>query len=120
MIQGLPFGVKRITMEDGLENYMNGFGIFEEERFIFDPEVYVEGMAYTRFFGDEPEECDVLIRRYSKNKLYLIAIRNKTVIPIEFNLSTVILYDTLPNPNCVYPKGREVLLPSIVRIKGGK
>ena len=112
----IPFGIKKVgDNEFGEEEAMPVYG----ERFIFDPDIYIEGRSYTRFFGDEPEEHDVLLLRYTPTKLKLIGVPNHTITPYEFHISDVILYGVLPDPFGFCPFGRPTLLPAIIRIKGG-
>lgn len=114
---GIPFGVKKIDGDIGIgeEDAVSLYG----ENFIFDPDVYVEGMAYTRFFGDEPEDHDVLLLRYTPTKLKLICVPDHTITPLEFHLADVIMSNALPDTDSMFPLGRITLLPAVLRIKGG-
>ena len=104
----IPFGVK---MVDG--DIMDGEEVisFYGEKYIFDPDVYVEGSAYTRFFGDEPEDFDVLLLRYTPTKLKLIGVPDHTITPMEIYLTDILLDWGLPIKKLK-------LLPALLRIKG--
>ena len=115
MADHLPFGVKRV--DGDIENIGESFPLYGE-RFIFDPDIYIEGLAYTRFFGEEPEDHDVLLLRYTPTKLKLICVPDHTITPMEFFLADVMLFGVLPNPFGLNPIGRPSLLPAILRIKG--
>ena len=112
-----PFGIKKVDGDIDFGEY-DAFSLYGE-RFIFDPDIYVEGMAYTRLFGDEPEDHDVLLLRYTPTKLKLICVPDHTITPLEFHISDVLLFGVLPNPFGFCPFGKPSLLPAIIRIKGG-
>lgn len=112
---GIPFGVKKVDGDINGAEVLSLYG----ENFIFDPDVYVEGMAYTRFFGKEPEGHDVLLLRYTPTKLKLICVPDHTITPLEFHLADVIMSNALPDTDSMFPLGRITLLPAVLRIKGG-
>jgi hypothetical protein len=110
---GIPFGVKKVDGDINGEEVLSLYG----ENFIFDPDVYVEGMAYTRFFGKEPENHDVLLLRYTPTKLKLICVPDHTITPLEFHLADVIMSNALPDTDSMLPIGKMALLPAVLRIK---
>lgn len=113
---GIPFGVKKVDVD--INGEAETVGLYGEQ-FIFDPDVYVDGMAYTRFFGDKPESYDVLLLRYAPTKLKLICVSDHTITPIDFYLSDVILSTVLPDPDSMFPMGKIALLPAVLRLMKG-
>ena len=99
---GIPFGVKKVDGDINREEVLSLYG----ENFIFDPDVYVEGMAYTML-------------RYTPTKLKLICVPDHTITPLEFHLADVIMSNALPDTDSMLPIGKMALLPAVLRIKGG-
>ena len=105
---GLPFGVKQVGDNFGENEVLSIYG----NNFIFDPDVYVEGLAYTRFLGEEPDDFDVLLLRYTPTKLNLLGISEHVITQMEFHLAEVM--------TCEVYGYKVSLLPAILRILKGE